>query len=131
MAVGPATEADHGGIMQQDRLTHLYVDQLRDLYNAESQLIAALPKMAKAASSDELKNGFERHLQQTRGHVDRLERVFATLDESPKGKKCVGMKGLIDEGSELIKEELPPEELDAGLIAAAQRVEHYEIAAYG
>ena len=117
--------------MQADRLTHLYVDQLKDLYSAESQLVSALPKMAKAASSDELRSGFEHHLEQTKGHVDRLERVFASLDESPKGKKCSGMKGLIDEGSELIKEELPPEELDAGLIAAAQRVEHYEIAAYG
>jgi ferritin-like metal-binding protein YciE len=117
--------------MQADRLTHLFVDQLRDLYNAETQLVTALPKMAKAANSDELRNGFEQHLEQTRGHVDRLERVFASLDESPKGKKCAGMKGLIDEGSELIKEDLPAEELDAGLIAAAQRVEHYEIAAYG
>jgi ferritin-like metal-binding protein YciE len=117
--------------MQADRLTHLYVDQLRDLYNAETQLVTALPKMAKAANSNELRSGFEQHLEQTRGHVDRLERVFASLDESPKGKKCAGMKGLIDEGSELIKEDLPAEELDAGLIAAAQRVEHYEIAAYG
>src|SRR5215470_12898494 len=117
--------------MQADHLTHLFVEQLRDLYSAETQLVSALPKMAKAANSGELRSGFEQHLEQTKGHVERLERVFEALDESPKGKKCAGMKGLIDEGSELIKEDLPAEELDAGLIAAAQRVEHYEIAAYG
>jgi ferritin-like metal-binding protein YciE len=117
--------------MQENGLSHLYVDQLRDLHNAESQLVKALPKMAKAASSPALKQGFEKHLLQTKGHVDRLEQIFAALDESPKGKKCAGMEGLIEEGEEIIKEIPADEGLDAGLVAAAQRVEHYEIAAYG
>jgi ferritin-like metal-binding protein YciE len=117
--------------MQENGLSHLYVDQLKDLHSAESQLVKALPKMAKAASSEALKRGFEKHLEQTKGHVDRLEQIFSALDESPKGKKCAGMEGLIEEGEEIITETSADSELDAGLIAAAQRVEHYEIAAYG
>jgi len=117
--------------MQENGLQRLYVEQLKDIYSAESQLLKALPKMAKAASSQDLRQGFEKHLEQTKGHVERLEQIFSSLDESPKGKKCMGMEGLIEEGEEVIQEESATEALDAGLIAAAQRVEHYEIAAYG
>jgi ferritin-like metal-binding protein YciE len=117
--------------MKENSLKELYIDELKDLYSAENQLLKALPKMAKAATSPELKAGFEKHLTQTEGHVQRLEKIFDGLDESPKGKKCKGMEGLITEGSELIEEDPGDEELDAGLIAAAQRVEHYEMAGYG
>ncbi|HXH67882.1 MAG TPA: ferritin-like domain-containing protein [Candidatus Limnocylindrales bacterium] len=118
--------------MKENALKELYIDELRDIYNAENQLTKALPKMAKAAMSDELRAGFEEHLEQTKGHVDRLERIFKELGEKPTGKKCKGMQGLVEEGDEMIKEdELEGEALDAGLISAAQRVEHYEIAAYG
>jgi ferritin-like metal-binding protein YciE len=116
--------------MAEKGLKELYIDELKDLYNAESQLVKALPKMAKAATSEELRAGFEEHLEQTRGHVQRLETIFGQLDESPKGKKCKGMEGLIEEGSEAI-EEYEGELLDAALIGAAQRVEHYEMAGYG
>jgi ferritin-like metal-binding protein YciE len=117
--------------MKLNLLRKLYVDELKDLYSAENQLIKALPKMAKATDSEELRTAFEEHLKQTQEHASRLEKVFAALEESPKGKKCKGMEGLIEEGSEMIEEGLEPAELDAGLIAAAQRVEHYEIAGYG
>jgi ferritin-like metal-binding protein YciE len=117
--------------MPNDSLKKLYVDELKDLYSAENQLVKALPKMAKAASSDELRKGFEQHLEQTKGHVERLETIFSSLDESPKGKKCMGMEGLIKEGSEVIEEDFEDSVMDAALIGAAQRVEHYEIAAYG
>lgn len=117
--------------MKTNRLRHLYIQELKDLYSAENQLVKALPKMAKASTSQDLRDGFEEHLEQTKEHVSRLEKIFKSLDESPKGKKCNGMEGLIEEGSELIEENPAPEELDAGLISAAQRVEHYEIAAYG
>src|SRR6478752_2497581 len=117
--------------MKESALKELYVDELKDLYSAESQLVKALPKMAKAATSPELKAGFEGHLKQTNEHVARLEQIFKTLGESPKGKHCKGMEGLIEEGKEMIEEDPGAEELDAGLIAAAQRVEHYEIAGYG
>src|SRR6202790_104064 len=117
--------------MEMNRLKHLYVEELKDLYSAESQMVKALPKMAKAATSEELRAGFEEHLEQTKGHVSRLEEIFKALGESPKGKKCKGMEGLIKEGGELIEEDPAPEELDAGLISAAQRVEHYEMAGYG
>jgi ferritin-like metal-binding protein YciE len=118
--------------MNENALKELYINELRDIYNAETQLTKALPKMAKAAASDELRAGFEEHLEQTKGHVERLEQIFNDLNEKPTGKKCKGMEGLIEEGSEMIKEdELEGEALDAGLISAAQRVEHYEIAAYG
>jgi ferritin-like metal-binding protein YciE len=112
-------------------LKELYIDELKDLYSAESQLVKALPKMAKAASSDELRQGFEEHLEQTRGHVERLEKIFKTLGESPKGKTCKAMQGLIEEGAEVIGEDFEGSLMDAALIGAAQRVEHYEIAAYG
>jgi len=117
--------------MPNEGLKELYVDELKDLYNAENQLVKALPKMAKAASSEELRQGFEEHLEQTRGHVERLEKIFKSLDESPKGKKCMGMEGLIKEGSEVMGEDFEGALMDAALIGAAQRVEHYEIAAYG
>jgi ferritin-like metal-binding protein YciE len=112
-------------------LEDLYVDELRDLYSAENQLVKALPKMAKAANSEDLKAGFEEHLKQTEGHVERLEKIFDGLDKSPKGKKCKAMEGLVEEGSEVIEEEMTPEVKDAALIAAGQRVEHYEMAGYG
>jgi ferritin-like metal-binding protein YciE len=117
--------------MADNGLRDLYLDELRDLHNAENQLVKALPKMAKASSSDELREGFEQHLEQTKGHVERLEQIFEALDESPKGTKCVGMEGLIKEGSEIMDEDFEGAVMDAALIGAAQRVEHYEIAAYG
>jgi ferritin-like metal-binding protein YciE len=116
--------------MKESGLKELYVDELRDLYSAENQLTKALPKMAKAATSEELRAGFEEHLEQTKGHVERLDQIFKELGEKPGGKKCKGMEGLIEEGKEMIEEQ-EGETLDAGLISAAQRVEHYEIAAYG
>ena len=117
--------------MSLDTLEQLYISELRDLYSAENQLLKALPKMAKGASSPELKDAFEKHLEQTKGHVERLEELFGQRDESPKGKTCHAMKGLIEEGSEILKEDGEDSVLDAGLIVAAQKVEHYEIASYG
>jgi ferritin-like metal-binding protein YciE len=117
--------------MKENQLRELYVEELRDLYSAEKQLVKALPKMAKAATSSDLRSGFEEHLKQTKGHVSRLEQIFDSLDENPNGKTCKGMEGLIKEGSEMIEEDPEEEQLDAGLISAAQRVEHYEIAGYG
>jgi ferritin-like metal-binding protein YciE len=117
--------------MTENRLKHLYVEELKDIYSAENQMVKALPKMARAATSPDLRAGFEEHLTQTQEHVARLEKIFNALGESPKGKKCKGMEGLVAEGAEMIEEDRAPEELDAGLISAAQRVEHYEIAAYG
>src|SRR5271155_4017602 len=117
--------------MQQSELMELYVDELKDIYSAETQLVKALPKMAKAAVSAELRNGFERHLEQTRGHALRLEQIFEALDEKPTGKHCNGMEGLIKEGGQAAEEDYQGDAKDAALIGAAQRVEHYEIAAYG
>jgi ferritin-like metal-binding protein YciE len=119
------------GIMNLETLKELYVSELRDLYNAENQLVKALPKMAKGASSDELKEAFEKHLEQTKGHVQRLEEVFEELGEKTKGKTCQAMKGLIEEGSEILKADGEDSVIDAGIIVAAQKVEHYEIAGYG
>jgi len=117
--------------MELASLQDLFVDELKDLYSAETQITKALPKMAKAAASPELKKGFEDHLTQTQEHVARLEQIFKELGEKPGGKVCHGMQGLLEEGSELMKEEAEPDVMDAALISAAQRVEHYEIAAYG
>ena len=117
--------------MPEKGLKELYIDELKDLYNAENQLVKALPKMAKAASSEKLRAGFEEHLEQTKGHVSRLEQIFESLGENPEGKKCKGMAGLVAEGSEIIDGNIVDGLKDAGLIGAAQRVEHYEIAAYG
>jgi ferritin-like metal-binding protein YciE len=119
------------GIMNLDTLKELYTNELRDLYNAEGQLVKALPKMAKAASSDELKEAFEKHLEQTKAHIERLEEVFEELGEKAKGKTCQAMRGLIEEGSEVLKADGEDSVLDAAIIVAAQKVEHYEIAGYG
>jgi ferritin-like metal-binding protein YciE len=116
--------------MKESQLKEIYAEELKDLYSAENQLVKALPKMAKAATDPKLRDGFEEHLEQTNGHVQRLEDIFRALGESPRGKTCKGMQGLITEGSEVIEEE-EGEGLDVGLISAAQRVEHYEIAGYG
>lgn len=117
--------------MKLDSLKKLYVHELKDLYSAENQLLEALPKMAEAASDKQLRKAFEHHLNETRRHVDRLQAVFQSLDFSPGGHKCAAMEGLIEEASDLLKEDIEPEVLDAALIAAAQRVEHYEMAGYG
>jgi len=117
--------------VQMNSLQELYLEELKDLYNAEQQILKALPKMMKAASDRELQRAFSQHEKQTQRQVKRLERIFRELGETPRGKRCKGMEGLLEEGADLIKEKPEPEVLDAGLIAAAQRVEHYEIAAYG
>jgi ferritin-like metal-binding protein YciE len=117
--------------MALQSLEDLFLHDLKDLYNAEQQIIKALPRMAKKASSPELRRAFEQHLKQTEAQVQRLERVFETLDEKAKGKTCKGMQGLIEEGKEMMGEDIEDDVLDAALIAAAQKVEHYEIAAYG
>ena len=117
--------------MKLDTLRALYIDELKDLYSAENQITKALPKLAKAATNPKLRQGFEEHLEQTKGHVQRLEQIFQGLGEKPTGKTCEGMKGLLKEGDEMAKEEGDTDVLDAGMISAAQRVEHYEIAAYG
>lgn len=117
--------------MKIKSLRDLFVHELRDLLSAEKQLTKALPKMAKAATNEELKESFETHLRQTEEQVERLEQIFEALDVSSRGEKCAAMEGLILEMQKIIKEEMPPEIRDAALIAAAQRVEHYEIAAYG
>ena len=119
--------------MKLESLQALYIEELRDLYSAETQITKALPKMIKAASHDELKTAFQEHLDQTMGQIERLEKIFEKLGKSPKGKTCKAMEGLVEEAAELLKEgkDADPSVLDAGLIAAAQRVEHYEIAGYG
>ena len=114
-----------------EELHDLLLDELADLLNAETQLTKALPKMAKAAQSKELRDALNSHLEETRGHVDRLKKVFASLDEKPKSKTCKAMKGLVEEGSELLQELKGKNSIDAGIIAAGQKVEHYEIASYG
>jgi ferritin-like metal-binding protein YciE len=109
----------------------LFLDEIRDLYDAEKQLTKALPEMADAASSDELRNVFQEHFEQTMNQVNRLERIFAEMDEKPTGKKCAAMTGLIKEGNEMVSASDETAVRDAGLIAAAQKVEHYEISGYG
>lgn len=116
---------------EQNPLQDLLIDELKDLYSAEKQMVRSLPRMAKAAGSPELRRAFEKHLEETRRHVERLEQISDELDRTLTGKKCVGMEGLIEEGKELIEEDLDQDTLDAGLIGAAQKAEHYEIAAYG
>jgi ferritin-like metal-binding protein YciE len=117
--------------MQLENLEDLYIHELRDLYSAEKQLIRALPKMAKAAKNEELAAGFKKHLEQTKEHAARIETILAEHRQSTRGSRCKGMEGLIAEGAEMIEEKADPEVKDAGLISAAQRVEHYEIAGYG
>lgn len=117
--------------MKTGTLEDLLTEELKDLYSAENQIIKALPKMAKTAQSQELRRAFEEHLEQTRQQARRLEQACEELGVSPRGKKCVGMEGLIEEGKEVMEEELDMDTIDAGLIGAAQKVEHYEMAAYG
>jgi ferritin-like metal-binding protein YciE len=117
--------------MEIDSLRKLYVEELKDLYSAEKQILQALPKMVKKASNPQLKAGFQEHLRQTEEQVTRLDRIFEGLGKSSRGKKCKGMEGLLEEGKEVMQEDMDEETRDAALIAAAQRVEHYEIAGYG
>jgi ferritin-like metal-binding protein YciE len=117
--------------MPMESLHDLLTDELKDMFSAETQLTKALPKMAKAATNPELKRAFQDHLKQTEEHVRRVERICNNLEMKPRGKKCMGMEGLIEEGKEIMQEEAEADVMDAGLIGAAQKVEHYEIAAYG
>jgi ferritin-like metal-binding protein YciE len=117
--------------MKENTLRELFIDELRDLYDAENRLVKALPKLAKAANLDDLRSGFETHLEQTKEHVQRLKQIMESLDEKPSGKKCAGMMGIIQEGEEMMDEDFADSVMDAALIASAQRAEHYEIAAYG
>lgn len=117
--------------MEIDSLQKLYIEELKDLYSAEKQLVQALPRMAKKASNPQLRAAFEEHLEVTKKQVERLDRIFERLERSPRGKKCKGMEGLIEEGKEMMQEDMEPEVLDAALISAAQKVEHYEMAGYG
>jgi len=116
---------------QSGTLHDAFIEELRDTYDAEKQLIKALPKLAKAAASDDLRAAFETHLEETRGHVERLEQVFESLEEKPRGKHCEGIAGIIEEGKSIMEEEFDEATMDACLIAAGQRAEHYEMAAYG
>ena len=118
-------------IVENQNLKTLYVNELKDLLDAENQLVKALPKMAKATTSSELRSGIEHHLEQTMGHAKRIEQILEALGEEPKGKKCKGMNGIIAEGKEILDEDYEGAVRDAGIISAAQRVEHYEIGAYG
>ena len=117
--------------MRMETLQELYLEQLRDIYDAENQLTKALPKMMKEATNEELKAAFEQHLEQTQEQIARLDRIFEELGEKPKGHKCKAMAGLIEEGKELMSQDADEDVMDAGLICAAQKVEHYEIATYG
>src|SRR5215210_4779767 len=117
--------------MELQSLEDLFLHELKDIYSAEKQILKALPKMAKAAANPELRAGFQQHLEETKEHVNRLDQIFEKLGKTPRGTKCKGMEGLLVEGAEMMEEEGEPEVIDAGLIASAQRVEHYEIAAYG
>jgi ferritin-like metal-binding protein YciE len=125
------SESETQDVGMNEELHELFLDELADLMSAEVQLTKALPKMAKAAQSEELAEAFRMHLEETENHVERLKQVFGSLDEKVKSKTCKAMKGLIEEGSELMKELKGSSAIDAGLIAAAQKVEHYEIASYG
>jgi ferritin-like metal-binding protein YciE len=117
--------------MEMSSLQDLYVDELRDLLNAENQIIKALPKMAKKASNPELAQAFQEHLEQSKTHIERLNQIFQNMDQKPRSKKCKGMEGILEEGKEFMEEAETEELLDAAMIAAAQKVEHYEIASYG
>jgi ferritin-like metal-binding protein YciE len=131
LAIRLVSDVRISNTMQLETLQDLYVHELKDLYSAEKQLIKALPKMVKAAKNGKLAAGFEEHLEQTREHAARLERILSNHKKSTRGARCRGMEGIIAEGSEMVEEEADPEVKDAGLISAAQRVEHYEIAGYG
>ena len=117
--------------MEMESLQDLLLEELKDLYSAEKQLIKAMPKMAKTATSPELKQAFQTHLKETENQVKRLEQVFKSLDEKARAKHCHGMEGLIEEGKEMMAEDMDEDVMDAALIAAAQKIEHYEIASYG
>lgn len=117
--------------MSMHTLNDLFVDELKDVYNAEKQILTALPKMAKATTSPDLAKAFTKHLEETKGHVARLEQAFKALDLPARGKKCKGMEGLLEEGKEILEQDGESSVVDAALISAAQRVEHYEMAAYG
>jgi ferritin-like metal-binding protein YciE len=117
--------------MSLDSLDKLFLEELKDIYNAEKLILRALPRMAKASESQELQQAFTQHLKETQGHVQRLERIFKDLDQPARGKKCKGMEGLLEEGKEILEQEGEGAVIDAALIASAQRVEHYEMAAYG
>jgi ferritin-like metal-binding protein YciE len=117
--------------MQMESLQELLVEEMRDLYNAETQLTKALPKMVKKASNPDLRKAFETHLRETEGHVQRLQKIFEKLGKKPTGKKCAAMEGLIEEGKEMMSEDMDDDTMDAALISVAQKVEHYEIASYG
>jgi ferritin-like metal-binding protein YciE len=118
-------------IMEMESLRDLFLDELRDMYHAEGQMIKSLPRMAKKADSDELRTAFEQHLEETRKQQERLQEVFQLFEEKPKTKVCKGMQGILEEGKEMMQEDIDADVLDAALIAAAQRAEHYEIAVYG
>jgi ferritin-like metal-binding protein YciE len=124
-------QSPKGGSMKMELMEDLYLHELRDLYDAEKQLLKTLPKMAQAIRSSDLRQGFENHAKETEEQIHRLEKVFKRIGESPSGPKCEGMAGLLAEGEKLLKEDAEPELLEAGLIAAAQKIEHYEIAGYG
>jgi ferritin-like metal-binding protein YciE len=130
-AIKKAMGMDSNGGGEIDTLRELLVDELKDLYSAEKQLTKALPKMAKKAQNPDLRKAFERHLRETEGHITRLERAFQKLDQPAKAKTCKAMQGLVAEGQEMMGEDLDADNMDAALIAAAQKVEHYEIASYG
>jgi ferritin-like metal-binding protein YciE len=117
--------------MALESMQDLFLNELKDVYNAEKQILKALPRMAKAADAPALQQAFHKHLRETEDHVKRLDQIFKSLGQAARGKKCKGMEGLIEEGKEILEEEGAPEVIDAALISAAQRVEHYEIAAYG
>jgi ferritin-like metal-binding protein YciE len=117
--------------MEIDSLRELYVDELKDLYSAEKQILQALPKIVKKATDAKLKQAFQEHLEVTQQQLERLDAIFEEIGKSPRGKKCKAMEGLVEEGKEVMQEEMTPEVMDAALIAAAQRIEHYEMAGYG
>ncbi len=117
--------------MEIDSLRKLYVEELKDLYSAEKQILQALPRMAKKASNEQLRQAFQEHVEVTRMQVERLDRIFEMLGKSSRGKKCKGMEGLLEEGKEMMQEDMEDDVMDAALIASAQKVEHYEIAGYG
>src|SRR5437879_8682347 len=129
--ISPRVHLPRRRIAMQESLRELYINELKDLYSAETQMVKTLPKMAKAASSNELRQAFEEHVRQTSEQVSRLEQIFEQLDEKPTGKKCLGMEGLVKEGAETMKGGYVDELMDAAIIGAAQRVEHYEMAGYG
>ena len=117
--------------MEMESLQELLIEEMRDLYSAETQLTKAMPKMAKKASSPQLKKAFETHLRETEGQIQRLQKIFEKLGKKPTGKKCAAMEGLIEEGKEMMGEDMEDDVMDAALISVAQKIEHYEIASYG